>query len=851
MPIDLSGLNPAQREAVAHTDGPLLVVAGPGSGKTRVITHRIANLIDEHGVEPWAILAVTFTNKAAAEMRNRVNALTGRENIHVSTFHSFGATFLRREAARLGMRDSFTIYDQREGRSRVAAILDEHSIDAKAFPPAQILAAISAAKNAGKGVDTAEAEARGYREEVIAKVYRGYQESLKQSNALDFDDLLLEPVAALAKHEDLRAQYGRRYRYMLVDEYQDTNRVQYDLARLIAGGHQNLCVTGDPDQSIYSWRGADIRNILEFQKDFPNARVVMLGENYRSSGTIVATADALVRANRQRLERPLTTSNEQGPPVAVVLCHDQQHEADQIAGSIADLVKYEGVPEREIAVFYRTNAQSRAIEARLRAGGIPYVVIGSVEFYRRKEIADLLAWLRFLVNPYDESAFIRAVSSPKRGVGDSSIAKFLEAARRAGGSILDAVKSPMARQALPGKARGGLTGFASAVGELEAARAGPVEETIKLLLTVSKYEDWITETETPETAAERIENIKELVTDAAQWDEDNRGRGLEAYIEHISLINDVDKWDPSRQAVGLMTLHAAKGLEFDAVFIAGVEDGVLPHARVLKGDSDAGMPVKQNADFDELEEERRLFYVGITRARRHLTLTLARYREGFGTVSRNMPSRFLAELPREMLALSDHTGSGLLRAGVERGKGGVGGGATGRAGSTLAGASEDDGAARVPWDDDGEPVVRRAAKADAGSVPWDDDGEGSAAGPKADHGRRRMALASDDHDPWADADLSPGLLHLPGGKGGSSRAAHEDEPRELPRPSGSPGGFGGEGKGTLSVGDRVKHGMFGIGTVTGLSKGAGGVRARIFFDGWGEKNLALEYAKLEKVQARG
>jgi len=866
MPVSLDSLNDEQREAVTHAEGPLLVVAGPGSGKTRVITHRIAWLIEQHRVSPWSILAVTFTNKAAGEMRDRVVQLTGSSGVVVSTFHSFGARFLRMEADRLGLKKDFSIYAQSDALSLLRRILKEADVDTQAIKPTMVAHAISANKNAGITPDQALSTAFGSPDLQIAEAYERYQQVLKDNGAFDFDDLLLEPVKYLRSREDLRADWSRRFQWLLVDEYQDTNGVQYELARLLADQHRNLCVTGDPDQSIYSWRGANIENILGFERDFPEAKTVVLGKNYRSSAVIVAAADALVQHNAQRIERRLSTDNPEGTQIRVIASPTQDGEAYYVGSLIRDWVGEEGIPLSQIAVFYRTNAQSRALENALRNLDLPYVVIGSVEFYRRKEILDLLAWLRLLVNPYDEVAFERAIMNPRRGIGETSIEKIVAAARKLDIDLVRACEQPEVWNLLRGKSKGALAGLGTLLRELSNMPQAPVAPLLQAVVAETNYEAYLMEVD-PVRGAERVENVRELITDARDFDEDpdREGAGLPTYLERLALISDTDKWDKDRQAVSLMTLHSAKGLEFDAVVVTGVEDGLIPHSRAIMNPG------------DDMEEERRLLYVGITRARQHLALTLARHREAFGNSMRNMPSRFLEEIPAELMVWDDPSGMAGVFAGGRRGA---------AVSAAYGKAYPDSGAYPVadPWDDAGEAPVRPVGKAAKARDPWDTDDAEPVVTPT--RGKSRLPEGGDEL--WEDADTSPGLTRIPGGKSKPTTRTlwddedlppesptHEDAPpdddlgvrrvlsKRLPtlplggpmpsndqvpppnRPVATPGGMTG---GTLSTGDRVRHAMFGVGTVVSLSRGSGGVRAKIRFEGWGEKSLALEYAKLEKVR---
>jgi len=808
MPIDLSSLNPAQRDAVTHKDGPLLVIAGPGSGKTRVITNRIAYLIEHHHVNPWSILAVTFTNKAAGEMRERVAQFTGGDGPTVSTFHSFGARFLRQEHEAAGIDKGFTIFDQNDCRTLVKKICKELGIDKETVTPSEVLNEISKSKNDMVSPEDYLEKAMGFREEHIGAVYTKFRDLLMQNSALDFDDLLLKTVRTLADVESVRERWSSRYQYMLVDEYQDTNHVQYKMVRLL-GAHGNVCVTGDPDQSIYSWRGADLRNILDFEHDFEQfpggVRTVVLGQNYRSTQTIVRAADHLVRFNQERIHKELTTDNDEGTLIRVMLMQNETHEAIRVGETIRDLVNYEGLRYNQVAIFYRTNAQSRALEQAMREAAIPYVLVGAIEFYKRKEILDVFAWLRLIINPQDEIAFARAIGAPKRGVGATSLAKIISHARAFGMNLIEACLAPELLKQLRGKSKTSTRDFGELISELHSMPRAPVADLLSSIVHRSGIEDFLLRDD-PLKGSERVENVNELISDAAIFDEQNEGMELGDYLEQVSLMSDTDKWDVNTETVSLMSMHAAKGLEFPAVFITGFEDGLLPHQRSIQ------------LGPDEMEEERRLLYVGITRAQSFLHISLCRTREQFGQAARNAPSRFLTELPQELLNYEDCTG-GLFGFGSLRG---------GQAASTLAQGLKRSAGEDVPFD-----IPSEKSAADEDDVPFDIPDEDDTAQP----------------DPWEDADTGGGLRFLPGGKTQNLQRFKHQPPQDAPilggaRPEAAPGGMS---QATLKVGDKVRHAMFGIGTIMSFTKHAGGTRAKILFQGWGEKNLALEYAKLTKV----
>ncbi len=624
------GLNGVQLEAVTHPDGPVLVIAGAGSGKTRVLTHRIAHLIRDRGVSPFEILAITFTNKAADEMRHRVGALVGpvAEKMWISTFHSACVRILRREASVLGFPSSFTIYDQSDSLRLVGYVIRDMGVDPKRFPPRSIQASISAVKNEGTGVEEYAERAGGFFERKIAEVYREYQARLLRAGAMDFDDLLGTTVRLFREHPDVLAHYQGRFRHVLVDEYQDTNRVQNELVLQLAAGHGNAFVVGDEDQSIYAFRSADIRNILDFEKAFPDASVIVLEQNYRSTQRILDAANAIIGNNLGRKPKELWTDNGVGDTIVRYHAEDEGDEAQWIANQIAHI--HDGGRHRwsDIAVFYRTNAQSRVVEDRLTRVGIPYKVIGGTRFYDRREVKDALAYVRAAVNPIDEVSVKRVLNVPKRGVGDTTVARvdawgaanemsFVEALRRA-------------RYAgISGRALRGIEMFLRLLDDLVDALADGPAAVLRTALERSGYLDELRAEGTVESDG-RLENLEELVGAAEEV------ATVDEYLEQVSLVADTDALDPDESAVVLMTLHSAKGLEYPVVFIAGLEDGVFPHLRSL------GEP-------DQLEEERRLCYVGITRAREKLHLTHAWSRTIFGSTQYNPPSRFLDEIPSELV----------------------------------------------------------------------------------------------------------------------------------------------------------------------------------------------------------
>jgi ATP-dependent DNA helicase UvrD/PcrA len=632
----LAGLNPAQQEAVRHTDGALLVLAGAGSGKTRVIAHRIAYLI-AGGADPRRIVAVTFTNKAAGEMAQRVEALLAGWGVRsplVATFHAACVRILRAEIHHLGYKRHFLIYDEDDRLSVIRELARAAGLDERAWPLQAVVSRISRAKNQLQDADDLANAARGPRERELAQLFARYEARLRAAGALDFDDLLVLAVRLWERHPEVLAYYRNLWRYVLVDEYQDTNAAQYRFLRLLTGGHGNLCVVGDPDQSIYRFRGADLRNILDFERDFPDCRVVRLEQNYRSTGQILEIAGAVIAHNQARKDKALWTENERGEPARLFRAWDEVEEAAWVARSVAGL-RAEGTGLAEIAVFYRTNAQSRVLEDAFRGLGLPYHIVGSVRFYERKEVKDALAYLRLALNPDDDLAFTRAVGTPPRGIGKTSLGRLAEAAERAGLSLLAA--SGPAALAIGGRAGRALGGFATLRERLVAliAEPRPLADRVSAVIDAAGLREALQQERTAE-AESRLENLDELCVAAGEFEaRDGRGE-LAAFLDSVALIADVDELAEARAAVTLMTLHSAKGLEFPVVFLTGLEEGVFPHARALE-------------DAEGVEEERRLAYVGLTRAKARLYLSYACQRRlgAFGGMCE--PSRFLLEMPAEAL----------------------------------------------------------------------------------------------------------------------------------------------------------------------------------------------------------
>ncbi len=627
----LAQLNPMQQLAVKHDTGPLLLLAGAGSGKTRALTHRIAWLIQQYKVDPWQILAVTFTNKAAGEMKQRLEEILGdSQGLWVSTFHSACVRILRQEIETLGFNRNFTIYDDQDQERLLKVLLQELGIDEKQLKPRAVAAAIDRAKN--KGLWPEQLEDDDYQAEQVTRIYALYQERLKQANALDFGDLLMQTVRLFEDHPEVLEKYRQRFHYVLVDEFQDTNQVQYRLIHLLASGHGNLCVVGDDDQSIYRWRGAEVGNILGFERDYPGCETIRLEQNYRSTKTILDAAGAVVAHNAGRKVKKLWTENQDGDPITLEVLPDDLEEARYLAGEISRL-KRVGRHLRDIAVFYRTNAQSRVLEEALRNERIPYVMFGGLKFYLRMEVKDILAYLRIISNPADTVSARRIINVPPRGIGAVTVNKIAAFENDAGG-FLPACRMTLDRGALSGAAAGKVKAFVELIESfMQRADDTSYPQLTAELIEETGYGPQL-RAEKTEEARNRMDNLQQLL---AGMEEHLASEGtLQDYLEQVALITDLDSYDQSLDRVTLMTLHAAKGLEFPIVFMAGMEEDIFPHSR-------------SGGAQEELEEERRLCYVGMTRAMQKLYLTNARRRRIYGDFKFNPPSRFLGEIPSRLI----------------------------------------------------------------------------------------------------------------------------------------------------------------------------------------------------------
>lgn len=690
MPIDLDTLNGPQREAVLCTEGPLLVLAGAGSGKTRVLTHRIAHLVEDLNVAPWQIMAITFTNKAAAEMRERLQGLIGggARGMWVSTFHSMCVRILRTDCERVGFAKGFTIYDDSDSKRLVEQIMDELNIDKKRYPIPALRNRISQAKNDLQVAEVFAEKTSDQVGQVAARVYTRLQERLRQLNAFDFDDLLLYTWLLLKNHPDVLAAYQNRFRYLMVDEYQDTNHAQYVLTQLLAAAHKNIMVVGDDDQSIYSWRGADLRNILDFEKDYPEARVVKLEENYRSMGNILAAANAVIANNLTRKPKKLFTSKPAGDKISVYSATDERDEGRWIASEI-EHQHGEGMSYNQIAVFYRTNAQSRMLEDMLMRAGVPYRLIGGTRFFDRAEIRDVMAYLNLVVNPANDVAAHRVINVPKRGIGKTTVEHIDYVARETGITFLQAAELCIADDQIRSATRKAIAEFVALIHEAQGY-AGGLRKVVEAIVDKAGLIR-VLEAENSDDAAGRIENIQELfgvVDEYAQTHDDAdalfepptaedaleandeppvrtfQANSLPDFVEWVTLRTDMDTVAEDGEAITMMTIHAAKGLEFDCVFVAGMEESLFPHGN-------------SSQDSQGLEEERRLAYVAITRARKKLYLTNAFTRQIFGQSSANPPSRFIGEIPLELrkgigMGSAGFSGSGWEKRGSRRGIAGSG-----------------------------------------------------------------------------------------------------------------------------------------------------------------------------------
>jgi len=651
----LEGLNPAQKDAVETVDGPLLIVAGPGSGKTRVITHRIAYLVREYGVSPFNILAMTFTNKAAREMRERLDRLVGyrSEALTVGTFHSFCAKLLRIDGHHLGLEPNYTIYDADDQQTIIKQSMELAEVDPKRNPPRAVLSNISKAKNKMWDSKTMlNNSVDNYFDEVCARVYHHYEEILTRNNSLDFDDLMMKSVQLLRDFPEVRRKYQERYQYIMVDEFQDTNISQYQLARYLGESHQNVCVVGDPDQSIYSWRSADLRNILSFQNDYPKSKTIALNQNYRSTATILDAAKQIISKNGQRIQKDLFTDNLKGDLVEIREAYDEGEEASLVIAEAERLVREKGFKAGDCAVMYRINAQSRALEEACLHKGTKYRLVGGIRFYKRREVKDLMAYLHMVHNPLDDVNVGRVINVPPRGVGAKSMQQLADWARNRDMALFSAMQEIASARlageecpvAITKKAATSLADFAVMMEKLiELSNNAPVVDLVDRIVEDTGFRNFIQNSE--DGPQERWENIMELRNTAQEFNAETPPDGLATLLERLALVADVDSYEDAEDSITLITLHQAKGLEFPVVFMVGMEEGLLPHSRSLD-------------DEDQLEEERRLCYVGMTRAEKRLYLTRAFRRSIFGATRPGEASRFLRDIPVELITSGENQSNG-------------------------------------------------------------------------------------------------------------------------------------------------------------------------------------------------
>ena len=805
MPVDIATLNGPQAEAVQCTEGPLLVLAGAGSGKTRVLTYRIAHLVEDLDVAPWEILAITFTNKAAGEMRERVDKLIGfgAESVWISTFHSMCVRILRRHIDQIGYDSNFTIYDTDDQKTLIRQICRRMNIDTKQLRERSIMAALSQAKNDLQNAHRfQETHTSSFQEERIGEVYAEYEKELVSNNALDFDDLLMKTVELFSAREDVLRNYQDRFRYIMVDEYQDTNKAQFEIVRMLAAGSRNLCVVGDDDQSIYKFRGADIRNILDFEKVYPDAYVVRLEQNYRSTQNILDAANAVIAHNTSRKEKKLWTDHGEGSRIHFRQFASGTDEASFIAEDIGRRLRRDRrLSNKDFAILYRTNAQSRLLEDKLVMEGIPYNIVGGHNFYDRMEVRDILGYLRTIDNGRDDISTQRIINIPKRGIGKTTIDRAAAAASEQGISFYQVLENIGEYPELV-RAKNKIEPFTELIDSLrEYARDRSVEELIKKIVDETEYEDYLEDYE-EETASDRIANVDELISKAASYEEqaresaDSDGPSLSGFLEDVSLVADIDQVGENDDRVLLMTLHSAKGLEFPCVYLAGMEDGIFPSFQSIQSD-----------DPDALEEERRLAYVGITRAREELTITSARGRMLRGEMQYNPVSRFVLEIPEKLMDESARFGGG----------------------SSLRSEEDDDFADEMPWNTGstwGAGSVKSGAMRSETlqQAPRIGGVSGTGSGRSAD-GRLRATYVR----PHTTPDKKPFLA----GKTGLDSLS-----------KGMPAG----GKPDYEVGDRVEHIKYGPGTVEMLEKGPRDYKVKVNFDSAGPKIMYAAFAKLQKIE---
>jgi DNA helicase-2/ATP-dependent DNA helicase PcrA len=774
----LNGLNPQQELAVRTSHGPVLIIAGAGSGKTRVLTVRVAYLL-EQGVPAHSVLALTFTNKAAQEMKERIELLVGggvARGIWAGTFHSLFARILRRHAEKIGFTDAFTIYDAEDQLAAIKAAMVQLGISQQVMPPGGLRARISGAKNAMLSWQEMDRQATAVADRQAAQVYQEYEKRLRQSNAMDFDDLLLNTIRLLENEPDVLEHYHNRFTHILVDEYQDTNRAQYRVVNLLARKNRNLCVVGDDAQSIYRWRGAEIRNILDFERDYPEATVVRLEQNYRSTKTILAAADAVIRHNSAQLKKQLWTENAEGEKIALLSCRDDREEATAIVAAIRSRLSAGGYQYRDVAVLYRTNAQSQALEDALRRDNLPYHIVSGVSFYKRKEVKDTIAYLRLLVNPSDAESLLRVINEPVRGIGNTSLQRIQEYATRRGIALFDAMREAQRIEGLQKRIEGSVTEFVQLVDSYrDQLSHQPPAQLAQAFLEATGLPRMYQQQDNAE-ALDRWNNIERVLSHIAEQQELDADLTLATYLESVALVSEQDDPELGNNRVALMTMHAAKGLEFPVVVIAGLEQGLFPLA-------------KAETDLGEQEEERRLFYVGLTRAREQLVLTYAERRYRFGELSFSRPSMFLSEIPPENFAPSSRPMAG----------------GSGRRGTETGNRKPETGGQRP-----------------------------SAGGQRPTASSQRPS-ASGQQQSYSQLPASENYSQLP----------PEDVPASIPRRgvTSRPGGPVNQ----FRTGMRVKHPMFGVGQIESVSGTGQNAKATVLFFSGQRKQLMLAYARLEVV----
>lgn len=809
----LNMLNDKQKEAVVSTEGPLLILAGAGSGKTKTLTNRIAYLIDNNGVNPWNILAITFTNKAAEEMKNRVESLVGfgADQIWVTTFHSTCMRILRRHIDLLGYDTNFTIYDTDDQKTVMKNVCKKLNIDTKNYKEKTILNAISNAKDELVSVSEYEMSTFGdFTKVVYARAYREYQDELKRSNALDFDDIIVKTVELFKNNPEVLDYYQERFKYISVDEYQDTNKAQFELVRLLADKYKNLCVVGDDDQSIYKFRGANIRNILDFEQYYPDAKVIKLEQNYRSTQTILDCANAVIANNASRKEKSLWTDAGEGSKVRFRQLDSAYDEADFIIGDISYAVRNDGADYSDFAILYRTNAQARILEEKLVLRSIPYNVIGGTNFYARAEIKDMLAYLKTIENGNDEVALKRIINVPKRSIGNASIDKLMDFAEISGDTLYGAMLNADQISGL-GKASQKIEGFVNLISVLKASLDSlGIAGTLKKLIEMTDYEKYLTDQD-EESAEDRISNVDELINKATMYEEINDEPTLTGFLEEVALVSDIDNADFNDSRILLMTIHSAKGLEFDRVYIAGMEDGLFPGYGAVMSD-----------DKEEMEEERRLAYVGITRARKILTLTCAKMRMMRGETQINPVSRFVREIPKNLL-------DGYVPGSKKQN-------------SYFDDSDEDNSYKGSLYSEDsyrgdsyrGNLYRENSNRGD--SNRGDSYRENSYAGNSYVTGKK-----APDYRPTA-------RLKNPSAPE-NKRPFNAEDIKNLNNVMGIRKGMSSDGPGTLDygTGDKVRHKKFGSGTVISIVKEPRDYKVTVDFDAYGQKIMYASFAKLEKV----